>query len=199
MFSNWKPKLVAFGAFLLAVITWLGFFEISARTLWAQMTAHYVFLAAAIAFTALFFWGLRYWWGSTRVTPENVHIKIREWLDAFNLAHRVMPWEPWHFRYDVTFWDHIIFVGRPKTGARYLHIEMRTFGVRPDHAEAFAALTTFEKRQFDANLALEIARAKISFTRHSPDFSDVSITTLLPITPKLGGMEFLQCPFRGIL
>ena len=104
-----------------------------------------------------------------------------------------MSWDAWHFRYDVTFWNQIIFVGRPKlpTG-RYIHIELRTTGVLPQHASAFAALTPFEKVQFESNIALEIARARVSFNRHKVDYSDVSITTLLPITSEFSATDFLN-------
>lgn len=190
MFSNWKPKLGTIVGFFGTVFGILQFFGISAKEIGQFMTANYLWLAVATGSFALFVWGCYAWWKSSRVTPENIHAKIREWLDSFSLNHRIMPWEPWHFRYDVTLWDHVIFVGRPKAGGRYLHIEIRTFGVRQEHAETYAALTPFDKGQFEANLALEIARAKISFYRHQQDFSDVSITAQLPITPKLSSMDF---------
>jgi hypothetical protein len=44
MFTHWKPKLVAAGGFLLAVINWLLFFGVDAKTIREQMTAHYLFL-----------------------------------------------------------------------------------------------------------------------------------------------------------
>jgi hypothetical protein len=65
-------------------------------------------------------------------------------------------------------------------------------GVQPQHADAFAALTPFQKLQFESNIALEIARARLLFERHKADYSDVSITTLLPITAKLSATDFLK-------
>jgi hypothetical protein len=193
MFRYWKAKISTVGAFLLAVITWLAFFGIDARTLREQMTAHYLFLVAALVFTALFFIAARYWWKATRVTPENVHVKIREWLDAFNLSHSVMSWEPWHFRYDVMFRGQIIFVGRPKAGSgRYLHIELRTTGVLPQHAQSLMNLTPFERMRFEGSIALELARARVSFTRYNADYSDISITTTLPITAHLNEMDLIS-------
>jgi hypothetical protein len=143
MFSKWKEKLGALGTLLLAVITWLGFFGIDARTIQAKMTTHYFFLIAALVFTSLFALSLRYLWRITRVTPENVHLKLRQWLDALNISHCVVPREPWHFRYDVIFWGQGFYVGRPKDNDHYLYVELRT-GVIPEHAKAFGDLPDVE-------------------------------------------------------
>jgi len=96
MLSKWKANVSAVGAFLLAVITWLAFFGVDARTIRAQLTTHYIFLIAALICTFLFVLSLRYLWRVTRVTPENIHLKIRQWLDTFNVSHRVVPFEPWY-------------------------------------------------------------------------------------------------------
>jgi hypothetical protein len=193
MLKNWKPKLSKFSTFLLALIAYLQFAGIGDfQTLWQKMTAHYWFLVAAFVFSGFFALSIRYWYISTRSTPANIQQKIREWLDTFNISHRVVPWEPWHFRYDVTFWNQIIFVGRPRNGGRYLHIELRTTGVVQQYEEAFKSLTSHQKLKFECSIALETARARVSFNRHKPDYSDVSITTILPITPKLSATDFLN-------
>jgi hypothetical protein len=192
MLTKWKANVGTVGAFLLALIAWLGFFGIDARTIRAKMTAHYIFLIAALIFTCLFILSLRYLWRVTRVTPENIHLKIRQWLDAFNVSHRVVPFEPWYFRYDVTSWGQMFYVGRPKTGGgRILYIELRT-GIMADHVKAFNALSDFDKRRLQGQIALEIARARISSSVHKEDYSDFSITRTLPINAKLGETDFFN-------
>jgi len=192
MLSKWKANVSAVGAFLLAVITWLAFFGVDARTIRAQLTTHYIFLIAALICTFLFVLSLRYLWRVTRVTPENIHLKIRQWLDTFNVSHRVVPFEPWYFRYDITYWGYVFFVGRPKTGSgRVLYIELRS-SVIADFSKAFNALSDLEKRRLQAEIALEIARAKISISVHKEDYSDFSITRTLPINPKLSETDFFN-------
>lgn len=193
MFANWKPKLATFGAFLLAVITWLGFFEISARTLRQQMSAHYLFLIAAVICTGLFALALRYWWRNSRTTPGNIQSRIREWLDGAGYPHAVAPWPGvWHFGFRVTM-DRgpLLFVARPVVRDSYLLLSGRLQGIADRHREAFNKLSKSERDEFYARLNLEVARTKIAFF---PDASlnQVSIIKWIPITSKLTESVFVD-------
>jgi hypothetical protein len=193
MFSNWKPKLLAIIGFIGTVFGILQFFGVSAKEIGEFMTANYLWLAVAAGSFALFIWGCYAWWKSSRVTLENVHVKVKEWIDTFSLSRSVMQWEPWHFRYDVMFWGHTIFVGRPKaTGGHYLQVELRTTGVLPQHAQTFADLTPFARMQFESQIALETARARVHFTRWTPDYSDVSLMARIPISSRLSATDLIN-------
>lgn len=106
------------------------FFRIDAITIWnwtADMSGRAVFLALSLLILAT---GLFLRWRAQRVTPKNIQFKIREWLDTFNLAHRLHDFEPWHFTLVVTYNNFPIFVGRPKVlGGRYIVVQARTQGV----------------------------------------------------------------------
>ena len=194
MFKNWKPKLATLGAFLLAVITWLGFFEINAKTLWEQTSAHYLFLISAVICTGIFAFALRYWWRNSRTTPDNIQSRIREWLDNSGYSHTVAPWQGvWHFGFRVTMErGPLLFVARPVArDGGYLLLTGRLQGIDDRRREAFNNLSNSERDEFYARLTLETARAKIAFY---PDESlnEVSIVKWIPITSKLTESVFVD-------
>ena len=192
MFTHWKPKLAVFGGLLGWLFTLLEFFGVNAETLGRTMTAHYLLLVATLVFFGIFLTGIYFWFKSARITPENVHLRIRQWLDTFNIGHRVVSWDAWHFRVDVVMQGTTIFVGRPKEfGGRYLLLEVRGFGVLPEHRAAFDALTGEEKARFYRELILEIARARILHSADD-DLSNVSVFKQLPITAKLNEADFIS-------
>ena len=97
MFTNWY-KLVALGGLAGWMFTLLAFFGIDAKTLGRTVTAHYLFLIGSVCFFLIFLTGCYAWWRSLRITPDNLQRKLREWLDASGLQHRVMPWGALVFR-----------------------------------------------------------------------------------------------------
>src|SRR6266498_983037 len=119
---KYLDNLLIYGGGILGVIT---FFKNDFPAFWEQlanMSGRTVLLALSIIAIVV---GLIMRWQDHRVTPRNIKSKIRKWLDDFNVSHCVVPWEPWYFRYDITFWEQRFYVGRPK-GANNLHIELRT-------------------------------------------------------------------------
>ena len=172
------------------IVAFIAFFKNDFPALWGQlsnMSGRTVLLTLSIIAVMV---GLIMKWLDHRVTPRNVKSKIREWLDNFNVSHRVVPWEPWYFRYDITFWDQRFYVGRPKGGSS-LYIELRT-AVIQEFSTAYNALPDVAKRKLGGQITLEIARARIFFARHKDDYSDFSITTLVPITSKLSKTDFFN-------
>src|SRR5436853_5631770 len=99
MSRKWKAIGATIGGLICFVITVLSFFEIYAKDVLRAVTAHYIWGIGAILSLSVFAWGIYAWWQNTRITPGNVQTKIREWLDTFNLSHRVHNFEPWYFTY----------------------------------------------------------------------------------------------------
>ena len=193
MFTNWRPKAIAVGGFLLALITWLQFFGIDARTLREQMTSHYLLLLLAVIFTLAFVAGIYYWVDASRTTRRNIQRRITEWLIAFNYSQRPAPWQGvWHFGFEVTITGGpLLLIGRPIAAGDYLVFLGRLIAVSPKHRSAFDALTESEREKFNADLGLEIARAKILF-RPDNALDQVSIEKWVPITSKLTAPVFLD-------
>jgi hypothetical protein len=193
MLKNWKAKLSALGTFLLAALTWLAFFGIDAKTLREQMTTHYVFLIAALVFTALFAVALRYWWLSTRVTVSNAQSKIGEWLAKYNYAQRPVTWDTWHWGFEVTQTrGPLVFIARPKVfEGEHLLFVGKIKGVSPQYRAAFDALSVPERQQFYGQLELETARSKIFF-RSDAILDEVAMEKWIPITPKFTATDMVQ-------
>jgi hypothetical protein len=94
MSSRWSAitgKIIAVGSFIGWLVSMLIFFGLDAKTIgkvWQAMSAHYIFAVVAVAFFLIFVAALYYLWDSSRITPENVQPRVRQWLDAFSLGNR---------------------------------------------------------------------------------------------------------------
>lgn len=191
MFSNWKGKLAAIGGFIGFVLTVLPFFEIYAKDVLQAMTAHYIWGVGALVSLAVFVWGVVQWRNTSRVTIRNVQDKIKQWLDTFKIQHAPYDFEHWHFTRTLTY-GIPMFIGRPKIYAgRYIIIQADIKGVLPEDRVAFEALTGEQMFQFYGHLALETARARISFSSND-DLSAVSIRKQLPITDQLSESDIIE-------
>ena|ERR1700730_9785187 len=192
MFTNWKPKLAVVSTFLLGFITWLGFFDVNAKTIKEQMTAHYLFLIAAIVFTMLFILAIRYWWRNSRPTPDNIRQRVREWLDELGLPQRLVPWQPWHFGYEITHpGGPVLFVARPTAAPDNLIFTTRIQGMWPPQRIRFNALSEDEKQRLYAEIQRESARAKINFFSER-DYELITISKSVPISKRLTALTFLE-------
>jgi hypothetical protein len=121
MFANWKPKLVVIISFIGGLLNYLVFFGIDAKTIRDQITTHYLFLIAALAFTVIFMSGIYWWWRSSRVTTKNIEQKVKQWIDAFGLTRRIVTNEKLHFGIQVSIPPRfIVTIGRPKDRPSYL-------------------------------------------------------------------------------
>jgi hypothetical protein len=184
MFANWKTKISTLGAFLIAVITWLGFLGIDAKTIRQQMTTHYLFLIAALAFSALFATGCFYWWKNSRIHAENAHQKIREWLDNLGYSSSVLNLAGWHWGLNVTSVFPNVVAARSR---RYSDLLIFTLSIEPMSAEqrkVFDSMSDSDKQKFNAELAIEAAKSKIAFFS-DPVLKDIRIEKAIPITPQL--------------
>jgi len=169
----------------------LACFRIDGISFWnalGDMNGRTVFLTGSLLILAV---GLFLKWRETKVTPRNVQHKIRQWLDTFNLSHRVHNFAPWHFTLVVTFNDLPMFIGRPKILAgRYILIQARIRGVIEENMSAFERLSQSERSQFYRELALETARARISFNWE--DLTNITINRYIPITDRLSESEVIE-------
>lgn len=192
MFEHWKEKLVTFGSVLLALITWLAFFGIDARTLRDQMTAHYLFLILAILFTAAAGWGWHSWRKAYRITPENIRAKIREWLDLFNYSYAVFEHEPWHWTFHLNIPNSPpIFVGRSKRHGDSLQFTTHFAPMTSQQRLKFNAMSSEDSEKFARQLNLETAKAKVSFWVHG-DLQSVSIEKSIPITSSIVSTNMVE-------
>jgi hypothetical protein len=192
MFKNWKPKVATIGTFLLATITWLGFFEINAKTIREQMTAHYLFFICALLSSAGFVGGIYYWSRSTRTTQQNIKDKVRTWMDAFNLTHNRMTWHAWIFGYDYRPpKGAYVYVAQLKSRPSDLLFVGRMAGVLPSQQEAFDKLSEIERTELINLLFLEAARAKFIFN-YDAELKRIEILKWIPITSKLNQSSFMD-------
>jgi len=85
------------------------------------VSAHYVFLLGAVAFTALFGYGVYLWWKSSQVTTENIERKVRQWTDAFGFPSRVLNDDKLHFGLQVELPSRVhVAIRRQKDRPSYL-------------------------------------------------------------------------------
>jgi len=192
MFSNWKPKVAAFGGFLCFVVTVLGFFGVTAKEIGEFMTAHYLWLFGALVSLTIFVWGIYHWWKNSRVRPDNIQSRLRQWLDYYSLAHRLVPFESWCFGFEVTHpRQPLMFVYQQKAFSDYLSFSSRISGITTEQRVAYNKLTVDEKARFYAELSLESARAKITFSSER-ELATVTIEKWVPITPRLSASDVLE-------
>jgi hypothetical protein len=163
--SRWFNWFLAVVSAIASIFGIGGFFGVDARWVAQNMTAHYTFLLISVVSLAVFAWSVRALWRHSRITPDNVHAKVRGWLDAFNYVHRLAPWEPWHFGFEVTLArGPLLFIAQPKAHADYLMLMGKITAVSPHYRSAFNALTESQREKFYGQLRLETARAKIIFS-----------------------------------
>jgi len=180
-------KVAAIGGFLGWLVAMLVFFGIDAKTIgkaWQAMSTHYVFAILAAAFFLIFVTASYYLWQSSRITPENVEPRIREWLDAFSLGIRRLTEPAHHFAYEVTAHTGIpLVVLRTRDHPRYISL-ISTVGLGPNHKVLFDKLSEPDKTRFRNELVLEAAKAKIGYQTDST-FEKITIEKRLPITRDL--------------
>ena len=184
MFANWKPKLVVIAGFLGGALNWLAFFGIDARTIRDQVSAHYVFLLGAVAFTALFGYGVYLWWKSSQVTTENIERKVRQWTDAFGFPSRVLNDDKLHFGLQVELPSRVhVAIRRQKDRPSYLTLINRI--VMSDKQRAvFDKMSEEEQGVVHRTMRLECGRSKIEY-HSNKKLEFVCIHKQLPITPDL--------------
>jgi hypothetical protein len=151
-------------------VSMLIFFGIDAKTIgkmWQAMSAHYVFAILAVAFFLTFVVASYYLWQNSRITPENVEPRIREWLDAFSLGTRVLNEPAHHFAYEVMAHSGIpLVVLRTRDHPRYITL-LSKIGFGSEHKNLFDRLSPSDQKRFRFELLLESAKAKISYQADS--------------------------------
>jgi len=175
---------VVIAGFLGGALNWLAFFGIDARTIRDQVSAHYVFLLGAVAFTALFGYGVYLWWKSSQVTTENIERKVRQWTDAFGFPSRVLNDDKLHFGLQVELPSRVhVAIRRQKDRPSYLTLINRI--VMSDKQRAvFDKMSEEEQGVVHRTMRLECGRSKIEY-HSNKKLEFVCIHKQLPITPDL--------------
>jgi hypothetical protein len=184
MFSNWKAKLAVVGGLIGGLLNWFAFFGIDAKAIRDQMTAHYLFLIGALAFSTLFTFGLYWWWRSSRVTTRNIEQKVRQWTDAFGLPSKVTPNDKFHFGIVVTLPSKLpVAIRRSKAHPSYLELRSRITTTDEQRA-VFDEMTKKAQESVLRTIHLECGRSKIE-SHWNKTLEFVCIHKQIPITPDL--------------
>jgi hypothetical protein len=182
---------LTFGGFIGWLIGILGFFGIDAKTMAKIMTAHYLFLLLTVISFAGFAWGIYLWWQSSRVTINNVEQKLKEWIDAFGLARRIVTNEKLDFGIQVSIPPRfIVTIGRPKDRPSYLTL-VSSIRLSKEQRALFDKMSEEEKMSIYRAIRLECGRLKIGHHMHE-NLQVLSIHKLIPITPDLKEARILD-------
>ncbi|SRR6266496_2433036 len=197
MSSRWRTivgRIVAIGGFIGCLASVLAFLGIDAKSIekaWSAMSTHYIFALLSITCFLVFVFSLYYLWRSSRITPENVEPRIREWLDAFSLGTRVLNEPAHHFAFEVMAHTGIpLAVLRTREHPRYITL-LSKIGLGPEHKGLFDRLSPPDQKRFRIELMLDAAKAKIGY-QADPTFENFSIEKRLPITSDLSEANLMD-------
>jgi hypothetical protein len=158
---------------------------------WSVMSTHYVLAVLSVAFFVIFAVASYYLWQNSRITPENVEPRIREWLDAFSLGTRVLNEPAHHFAYEVMAHTGIpLVVVRTREHPRYITL-LSKIGLGTEDKDSFDRLSEPEKKRFRIELNLEASKAKIGYQADST-FENLAIEKRLPITSDLSEANLMD-------
>src|SRR6266480_232719 len=182
--SRWFNWFVAFITAVASIFGIGQFFGVDWKWITQQVTEHYIFAAISIVSLTIFVWSLRALWRRSRITPENVQPRVRQWLDAFNLGNRPIPDPQWDFGYEVTLQTGIpILVVRTRNNPHYLTLVCRIDLVQ-DHGNAYQRLSAQEQLRFRHAVRLEAAKSKIAYGANDT-WNNLTIEKRIPITKDL--------------
>ncbi|PYK51878.1 MAG: hypothetical protein DME20_00540 [Verrucomicrobia bacterium] len=197
MSGRWRAilgRIVAVGGFVGWLVSMLLFFGFDAKTIgkaWQTMSTHYVFAIVSAVFFLIFVGALYYLWKNSRITPENVEPRIREWLDAFSLGTRKLTEPAHHFAYEVMAHTGIpLVVLRTREHPRYITLFSK-IGLGPKHMDLLNKLSQSDRARFKGELILQAAKAKIGYQADST-FENVTIEKRLPITSDLSEANLMD-------
>ncbi len=197
MSRRWQAivgRIIAIGSFIGCLASVLGFFGIDVKAVekpWDAMTTHSVLALLSIVFFLIFVAALYYLWQNSRITPENVEPRIREWLDAFSLGTRVLTEPAHHFAFEVMAHTGIpLAVLRTRDHPRYITL-LSKIGLGPEHTDLLNKLSKSDRKRFSAELILEAAKAKIGYQADST-FENIAIEKRLPITSNLSEANLMD-------
>src|SRR6266478_675603 len=155
------------------------------------MSTHYVLALLAVVFFLIFILASYYLWQNSRITPENVEPRIREWLDAFSLGTRVLNEPAHHFAFEVMAASGIpLVVLRTRDHPRYITL-LSKIGFGSEHKDLFDRLSETQKKRFRIELNLEASKAKIGYQADST-FENLAIEKRLPITSDLSEANLMD-------
>lgn len=187
MSSGWPAiigRIIVAGSFIGWLVSVLVFFGLDAKTIgnaWQAMSAHYIFAIAAAAFFLVFVAALYYLWKNSRITPEGIEPKIRQWLDSFSLGTRKISNPTTYFAFEVRGQTEVpIAVLRTKEHPHYITFVFKIH-LGSEHKPLFDKLSPPEKDQFVRRLRLEAAKARIAYS-FDRDAGNLQIEKRLPIT-----------------
>jgi hypothetical protein len=125
------------------------------------------------------------------ITPENIEMNVRNWLDATEVNVRRLPADAnIHFGFEVTTVSGTpLGILRARGDDRYLTFVTR-IALSPEHKQVYDGMTEIEKVRMRRSFRLEAAKAKIEFMA-TPDLTPITIQSRLPITETLTEADFL--------
>jgi len=161
-----------------------GFFGLDWKTLTSaaqQITTHYILGIVSIALLLISIAGLAFLWRGSRITPENIEPRIRQWLDSFNLGTRRLSNPTCYFEFEVTGQTGIpIAVLRTKDHGHYITLVSK-IDLGSEDKSLFDKLSSLRKEQFVRRLRVEAAKAKIAYA-FDRNVGNITIEKRLPIT-----------------
>ena len=125
-----------------------------------------------------------------RITPEKIESKIRQWVDAFNLGIKKLSDPALHFGLEIRLQNNQpLNIFRMKEHPHYLTFVVR-IKLSPEHKAGYEALADPQQKEIINEVALELARAKITSAINLADTSEIE--RLLPITNALNEAGFIN-------
>jgi len=125
------------------------------------------------------------------VTPENIEISIRKWLDTFRLSAKPEVFPEAFFALVVTPMPNLnVLVMRLKAFERYIVIQS-TITVSPEHKAMIDNLSPDDRNVFAARYAAELANMSVGWTLDLPN-NVISVERRLPITENLSEDSFMR-------
>ncbi len=187
--------LLTFGTFIGWLVGILGFCGVDAKKVAQIMTAHYLFLLLFVVCFAGFAWGIYLWWKSwweaSHVTIKNVEQKVRQWIDAFKLRHRILTDDKSYFALAAEPHPNIpVEVKRLRHRPTYLELKSRIY-TSNEQRILFGEMDEEMRRSVLRRIQLECARSKIR-SHWDKELKFVCIHKDILITPDLTEVRFID-------
>jgi hypothetical protein len=185
--SNWlSTVLIMTGGLLIAYLkkqssSWLG------PAIWGFGGS------GLVAFTLLCFWGISAIPKNRPpdVTMSNVEENLRTWMDDFGLSTKKEDSPAAYFSLTTTLPNgDPITVSRLKSHERYIAIQA-IITIADEHKKILSALPKDELDELEAQLSLELGRAKTTNIISHP-LDRVVLLSRMPITPTMTEDEFMR-------
>jgi hypothetical protein len=128
---------------------------------------------------------------AAQTTVDNVHDRVRSWLDNFGLTVQNGPADDRLFRYVVTMKNgDQIDISRPKERDRYLVIAT-SLRASEEEKQLLSKLSEDQSARLQADMTTKAAEAHLAFTNMTVPFDNVYLEKRVPITSSLTEAVFI--------